>query len=78
MSDKGTKALRKEVKEAVKELLPAELSKQHQDLVMVEVEKRLIKLEEKVRETLKKLEDDHKTTMSYLLRTLTTGELKIK
>lgn len=80
MSEKGTKALRKEVRESVRELLPEHLSKAHEDAVLKVVEKRLDLLEKSIRaqvtDTLQKLEKEHKDTMGYLVRSLTTGALK--
>lgn len=78
MSEKNTKALRKEIKDAVKELLPTHLSIEHHDLLMIAVNKRLDQLEKQVKETLKRLEEDHKNTMGYLVRNLTSGHLNVK
>jgi len=73
MSEKNTKAVRKEVRELVKEMLPGAIHAEHHEALMAVINKRLTALEAKVKETLDKLEEDHKNTMSYLVRNLTSG-----
>lgn len=66
MSD--AKVIRGQVRQVVKEILPEIMQQQMYESLKKHTDQELAKIEKFVKETLHKMQDQHKDTMGYLVR----------
>lgn len=71
MSDKNIKALRGQVRQAVKELMPEIIKSESYQAIMKAVEEKLRAIEKQVLDTLEAMQNRQKDLQNYIMREVT-------
>lgn len=66
------KELRKQLRNVVQEILPEILTKEVISVIQAELNKKILEIETSTKKTMHEMNERHKDTMGYLVRSVTT------